>query len=399
MPHPFTHPDPFITVWDTRNIRESHKTRAYLRNMLDSSTDPDQIALPVYGSSYTVHWMRCDDPAQRGQQEADGPFILDLPEPGAYRLAITGGIKQICLDNYADADKLLEIEQWGHTKWRSMLCAFQGAHNMQLSATDAPDLSLAVDAAAMFQEAHAFNAPLNHWDVSSIRTMESMFKDARSFNQDLDAWDTHDVRDMTSMFSGAEAFNGAVHSWDMSRVHRMDGMFNRASSFNQPVNDWDVSQVQHMEGVFRKATAFNQDLDRWNVRLVQYFSWFLADAQSFNGSMSGWDLMCAYDVSHMFQGARAFNQPIGDWAFYEDLYTMEEMFKGARSFNQPIGDWAIPESVNVDRMFVDAMSFDQDLSGWEAEPDPPAPDVPESSDSGKDDNWPFGGPNPFGQTS
>ncbi|MGM0706463.1 MAG: hypothetical protein ACQETP_11140 [Bacteroidota bacterium] len=46
MPHPFTHPDPFITVWDTRNIRESHKTRPYLRNMLESSTDPDQVARP-----------------------------------------------------------------------------------------------------------------------------------------------------------------------------------------------------------------------------------------------------------------------------------------------------------------------------------------------------------------
>ena len=39
-----------------------------------------------------------------------------------------------------------------------------------------------------FEEAYAFNRPLDSWDVTNIISFYKMFKYAASFNQDLNSW-------------------------------------------------------------------------------------------------------------------------------------------------------------------------------------------------------------------
>ena len=59
----------------------------------------------------------------------------------------------------------------------------------------------------MFNDARAFNQPLNNWNVSNVRYMNRMFWDAKSFNQPLNNWNVSNVKDMSYMFHEASSFN------------------------------------------------------------------------------------------------------------------------------------------------------------------------------------------------
>src|SRR5690606_4629686 len=96
-----------------------------------------------------------------------------------------------------DVLSLMSIEQWGTIAWTSMERAFFKAKQMQLNATDAPDLSNVTSLKDMFFGAETMNAPVNHWDVSTITDMSGLFRDCLLFNQPLSNWDVSDVTDMS----------------------------------------------------------------------------------------------------------------------------------------------------------------------------------------------------------
>ena len=84
--------------------------------------------------------------------------------PGTHTVSITGGLGWINLgDNFANAQKLQSIEQWGGIKWAAMVRSFQGAFNMVYNADDAPDLSGVADMTGMFGRASSFNGDLSSW--------------------------------------------------------------------------------------------------------------------------------------------------------------------------------------------------------------------------------------------
>ena len=59
----------------------------------------------------------------------------------------------------------------------------------------------------------------------------------------------------------ARSFNQPLNKWNVSKVRKMNSMFNGASSFNQPLNDWNVSNdVRNMYKMFWNADSFNQPL-------------------------------------------------------------------------------------------------------------------------------------------
>jgi len=71
-----------------------------------------------------------------------------------------------------------------------------------------------------------------------------MFQNASAFNQPLNAWNVANVEDMHAMFYGASAFNQPLDAWDVANVERMYGMFYDALAFNQPLNAWIVANVR-----------------------------------------------------------------------------------------------------------------------------------------------------------
>ncbi|MBC8645287.1 hypothetical protein H9W95_18420 [Flavobacterium lindanitolerans] len=57
--------------------------------------------------------------------------------------------------------KLIDVTQWGTVQWSTMKNAFMDCHNLNITATDVPDLSNVSDISSMFQGCYSLNGPAN----------------------------------------------------------------------------------------------------------------------------------------------------------------------------------------------------------------------------------------------
>jgi len=146
---------------------------------------------------------------------------------------------------------LLEVSQWGDVAWESLENAFVGA-NIDVSATDLPDLSNCTSLKNMFAGNFNFNSAfnINFWDISNVTDLSGMFKSCASFNQALSLWNTSNVTDMSEMFEEARSFNQNIGTWNTSSVTNMSKMFKNASSFNSNIGSWNTSNVTNMSEMF-----------------------------------------------------------------------------------------------------------------------------------------------------
>jgi len=242
-----------------------------------------------------------------------------------------------------------EISQWGDVVWSSMAHAFENSYEMDVTATDKPNLSQVTDMSFMFSQCEKLTGPnnINDWDVSNVTNMRAMFQAALLFNQPLNDWDVSNVGNMSDMFSGAESFNQPLDNWDVSNVRNMRSMFSSARSFNQPLDSWDVSNVRDMAYMFSGAESFNQPLDNWNVSNVR-------------------------NMRNMFSSARSFNQPLNNWDVSNVDYFGDGfagMFYYATSFDQNLGSWKMHPNTGYITLGPSGMSCENytlTLIGWAA---------------------------------
>ena len=131
----------------------------------------------------------------------------------------------------------LRITQWGEIKWDSA-GQFQNLHDLDVLATDAPDLSETTTLAYWFSQGNKRQNPiftnandsLSTWDVSGITDMNRMFWNMRSFQGDLSSWDVSNVTNMGYMFASnsnyqANANDCNINTWDTSSLTDASGMF------------------------------------------------------------------------------------------------------------------------------------------------------------------------------
>ena len=335
----------FITTWKTDNT---------------GTSEDNEITIPTTGSGYdyTIDWGDGNS-----DMNVTGDITHTYSTAGTYTVSITGAFPRIYFNNGGDKEKLLTIEQWGDIAWSNMESAFYGCSNMNITATDAPDLSGVTSLNQMLRANSTLNADIDHWDVSTITSMQNLFAGASSFNQDLNSWDVSNVTTMSGTFSDATVFNGNITNWDVSNVNSMLGMFFKNHHFNQPIGNWDVSSVTNMTSVFRDAQVFNQDISNWNVSSVTTFSLMFDEAEAFNQDISGWNTSAATTMSFMFRKASLFNQPIGTWDV-SAVTNMDEMFAQAEAFNQDLNSWDVSSVTNMGLMFRFAYAFNGNITSW-----------------------------------
>ncbi len=362
----------FVTTWKTDNTGSSNST---------------SITIPTTGSGYNydVDW---DNDGTFDEFGLTGDVTHDFGVAGTYTIRIQGDFPRIYFNNTGDRQKILSVDQWGNQVWTSLDKAFYGARNIQILATDAPDLSGMTNLSYVFQSTYSFNQDISHWDVSGITDMTGAFYGAFAFNQPLDNWDVSNVTNMTSMFGQAFAFSQPLNSWDVSNVTNMTRMFNN-SSFNGTISSWDVSNVTSMSSMFATNAYFNQDISGWNVSSVTNPGEMFYNSTAFNQPLNSWDTSSFGNTSYMFFGATSFNQDLNLWntasttsmvqMFYNatsfngnistwdvsNVTNMRGMFEGASNFNGNISTWDTSSVSEIWNMFKNATSFDQDLGGWD----------------------------------
>ncbi|MES2986254.1 MAG: BspA family leucine-rich repeat surface protein [Patescibacteria group bacterium] len=318
--------DGFITTWKTNN---------------PGVTASNQIRIPTTGAGYNYDVDWGDGNTDTG---ITGSFTHTYAAPGTYTVRIAGDFPSIYFNSGGDRRKILTVNQWGPQQWVSMSQAFAGASNLNVVATDTPDLSIATNLSAMFASASVFNGDLSSWDVSTITDTSFMFVDASAFNQPLNSWDVSSVTDMRTMFTNATSFNQPLNSWNTGSATNMSDMFNSASSFNQNLSTWNTSNVTDMSYMFQAASSYNQPMYAWNVANVT-------------------------NMSSMFDGATAFNQPLYAWNT-ANVTSMPYMFNNS-SFNQTLDSWNVTNVTNMDQIFggltLSTSNYDAILNGWSAD--------------------------------
>jgi surface protein len=405
----FAQTRPFITTWNTENA---------------GSTNNQSITIPASGE-YSVTWSEIGGSSYTGTTTGIDQITLSLPEPGTYQVALASldpASNPFIAMNFGGDDgngigdtlKLTGITQWGDVHWDDMLRAFYHCSNLEITATDIPDLSVAFSASQMFQGCRSittipnigswnmsnisrtdymfagvpnFNDNINNWDMSAVTVTNDMFDGATSFNQPLNNWDVSQVTNMDYMFAGAESFNQPLDNWNVGNVTRMVGTFFGAKSFNQNIDSWDVHNVTDMSGTFANATAFNQPLNSWDVSSVTDMGTMFGFAPAFNQPLNNWNVANVTNMNSMFYGCTAFNQDINSWDVHQvtdmtnmfrasginsplnnwdvtSVTSMGSMFNGATAFNQPLNSWDVSNVTSMVRMFRQASSFNQSLGDW-----------------------------------
>lgn len=300
--------------------------------------------------------------------------------PGDYQVKIRGdfpGFNMGALSGDArdNARKIISLDQWGKSKWRSMEHAFYYAENMIAKYTDQPDTSLVTNMHQAFAFARKFNGRIN-FDTRNVTNMSSMFHEANAFDSPITFSDTSKVTNMSGMFLGAVNFNQPIN-FNTTNVTNMGSMFQRTTRFNQPLQldtqnvtnmirmfqqsgfnqplNFNTAKVQDMSSMFMSAPKFNQPLN-FDTRNVKNMSAMFYNSPQ-NSPLNFSDTSQVTNMSMMFHLSK-FNQPLNFDT--RSVTTMDSMFSSS-AFNQPV-NFNGQSLVSTKKMFGGNQNFDSTVT-------------------------------------
>ena len=232
------------------------------------------ITIPgTVGSSFTVDWGDGNTTTETGGTISH-TYASGIPtstvsigaesDSGAF-----GGLR---FNNGGSKTDLLEIQQWGSIDFINLFLGFYGCSNMQITATDSPNLLLSGTGSdtrlqQIFLNCTALtgNSYMNNWDVSNVTNMFYAFSNT-AFNADISNWDVSNVLSFSRCFQGCSNFNQDISSWDMSSVTNASFMLYNATSFNQPIGSWNLTSATTLYQMLLGASSFNQNIGGWSLR-------------------------------------------------------------------------------------------------------------------------------------
>lgn len=364
----------FITIWKPINSQPNIQA--------PYQSNSSSIWFPGIGNNFNVYWEEIGNPSHNGTMNnitSTGQFYIDFtdpfkPEPSGanYRVKINNGngqfhnIKFIGSQFFqGDYNKIIEVENWGNIVWTNMDNAFAYCQNLDVVATDVPNLTQVQSMKFMFSDCHKLvgNSSFNNWNVSHVNNMEAVFASCKLFNQPLNNWNLSNVTTITDMFIFTDVFDQPLNNWNTSNITDMSGTFAEAKKFNQPLNNWNTSNVTNMDGMFANAKKFNQNINNWDVSQVVYLSGMFAGNIDYNQPLDQWNITSAISTNSMFAFNTNFNQPLNTWNT-SHITDMKGMFSFATSFNQPLNNWQTAQVTDMRSVFQNATQFNQSLENW-----------------------------------
>lgn len=217
----------------------------------------DQFTIPTTGTGYNYDVDWGDGTTSTG---VTGSTTHTFPSAGNYVVKISGAFPRIYFNSGGDRLKLLEVQNWGNIVWGSdFRNAFFGCSNMNITATDSPDLSNTTLMTAFLYNCTSLDADLGSWDVSNCTGMAAMFQGATIYQgQGLENWDVSNVTNMSSMFFLTN-FDNNIGNWQLnSGLTTMDSIF-RSGSLPSSANYTD-SIVGWANYVFTNGAPFSVNM-------------------------------------------------------------------------------------------------------------------------------------------
>lgn len=157
-------------------------------------------------------------PAQLLEFDTEGPHTIRIsgtyPNPG-FRGDDTGNL----------FTHNISIDQWGTQQWQGMFKSFGNHTNLQVKATDNPNVSGVRDMSFMFSGATEADLYVRDWDVSNVIDMTEMFSGATSATPDVSQWKTENVQFIGSMFEGATEADPDLSTWDITNLQNAFRLF------------------------------------------------------------------------------------------------------------------------------------------------------------------------------
>lgn len=199
----------------------------------------NQFIIPISGTGYNydVDW-------------GDGNFSANVTSgvqhtyasAGTYTIKISGLFPRIYFNGAggSDAQKLLEIQNWGIIAWGpDIRDSFEGCVNMQLTASDVPDLSSTSNMQNFYNACTIFagNNSMQNWNVSTIGNLNYVFQNTQ-FNIDISSWNTNNLQNMRQTFQNTP-FNHDISSWNVGKVATFVQCF-YGCSINQNLGAWSL---------------------------------------------------------------------------------------------------------------------------------------------------------------
>jgi surface protein len=342
-------------------------------NLATAGSGSTQISFGVSTTGIVNYtWQQVDGAGATGSGSFSGSTatITGLPTGATIDLSIQPtNFRAFAINDGTDKSRLTDVKEWGSVAWTSMENAFNGCNNLNITATDIPNLASVTNMSSMFRSCITLNTPanINTWNTASVTDMSYMFFIANAFNQNIGSWNTTSVKNMSFMFAGASDFNQNIGSWNTIAVTDMSFMFNGARIFNQAIGLWNTSVVTNMVGMFAAAGAFNQNIGSWNTAAVTDMSGMFNTASAFNQNIGSWNTAAVTKMGYMFNSASVFNQNIGTWNT-ASVTDMSNTFNRASVFNQNVGSWNIANATNITNIFngsgINVANYDAILTAW-----------------------------------
>jgi surface protein len=231
----------------------------------------ESITIPLYGRlsyDFRIDWG--DGTTEKYQSNSLSLISHRYTMPGDYQVKIYGIFPSIRFSatSQTNNDKLRSIDQWGGIEWKYLDYAFFGTTNLQILATDTPNLNNVSSTSYMFYGATHLSGDFSRWDTSNIQDMSFMFSDAINFDQDLSY---RNIESINSPFS----LQYMLHNTALS-TYNYNAILDSRSKQNIPSNIYefsvDATYGGECSGVSNAAAGI-----AGRARLITTSSWNITD--------------------------------------------------------------------------------------------------------------------------
>ena len=157
---------------------------------------------------------------------------------GIYSVKINGSFPEIKFNSSGDRLKLMSINNWGINQWRRMEASFGGCNNLEIYATDIPDMSLCTSFFRAFNGCTSLTEipNINQWNMQAATTLRSMFDGTGlTGHLDLSGWQLLSCADLGTGGSFPFMNNTNITSLDVSNWNFRPA----GTQFNYFINNCD----------------------------------------------------------------------------------------------------------------------------------------------------------------